>query len=43
MPVGGHGYGLRSTEKPITGWPRLAEPWLRSLGVLKQVSAGAAH
>ena len=31
-PIGGHGYGLRSTEKPITGWPRLAEPWLRSLG-----------
>ena len=35
-PVGGHGYGLRSTEKPITGWPRLAEPWLRSLGVLSK-------
>jgi acetyl esterase/lipase len=35
-PIGGHGYGLRSTEKPITGWPRLAEPWLRSLGVLSK-------
>ena len=33
-PAGGHGYGLRSTEKPITAWPRLAEAWLRSLGVL---------
>jgi acetyl esterase/lipase len=33
-PVGGHGYGLRPTEKPITGWPRLAEAWLRSLGAL---------
>jgi acetyl esterase/lipase len=33
-PIGGHGYGLRSTEKPITGWPRLAEAWLRSLGAL---------
>ncbi|MCX6631599.1 MAG: alpha/beta hydrolase [Candidatus Solibacter sp.] len=35
-PVGGHGYGLRSTEKPITGWPRLAEAWLRSLGILNK-------
>jgi acetyl esterase/lipase len=35
-PVGGHGYGLRSTDKPITGWPRLAELWLRSLGVLNK-------
>jgi acetyl esterase/lipase len=34
FPIGGHGYGLRPTPKPITGWPRLAEPWLRSLGVL---------
>lgn len=33
-PTGGHGYGLRSTQEAITGWPRLAEPWLRSLGVL---------
>ena len=37
-PIGGHGYGLRSTQKPITGWPRLAEPWLRSLGVLSKTS-----
>jgi acetyl esterase/lipase len=33
-PTGGHGYGLRSTATPITGWPRLAEAWLRSLGVM---------
>ena len=32
--TGGHGYGLRATGKPITGWPRLAEAWLRTLGVL---------
>jgi acetyl esterase/lipase len=36
FPIGGHGYGLRSTQKPITGWPRFAEPWLRSLGVLSK-------
>ena len=26
---GGHGYGLRPTNAPVTGWPRLAEAWLR--------------
>ena len=31
---GGHGYGLRATEKPVTRWPALVETWLRSLGVL---------
>jgi len=31
---GGHGYGLRPTELPITLWPQLAETWLRSIHVL---------
>ena len=31
---GGHGYGLRSTDKPITHWPVLAEMWLRTIKVL---------
>lgn len=35
-PVGGHGYGLRRTEKTVTTWPARAEEWLRSLGVLKR-------
>lgn len=26
---GGHGYGLRPTDKPVTHWPKLAEGWLR--------------
>jgi acetyl esterase/lipase len=34
-PVGGHGYGLRPTRASVTGWPRLAERWLRSIGVLR--------
>ena len=34
-PVGGHGYGLRRTDKLVTTWPARAEDWLRSLGVLK--------
>ena len=31
---GGHGYGLRATEKAVTGWPKLAETWLRSQGAV---------
>lgn len=26
---GGHGYGLRETEQPVTDWPDLCEDWLR--------------
>jgi acetyl esterase/lipase len=33
--AGGHGYGLRPTSAPITGWPALAEKWLHTIGVLK--------
>ncbi len=32
---GGHGYGLRKTEKPVTYWPQLAEAWLRTNHFLK--------
>ena len=31
---GKHGFGLRPTELAVTGWPALAETWLRGLGVL---------
>jgi len=31
---GGHGYGLRPTELPVTGWPALVETWLRTIRVL---------
>jgi acetyl esterase/lipase len=27
--TGGHGYGLRPTNHPVTGWPHLTEAWLR--------------
>ncbi|HUO35846.1 MAG TPA: alpha/beta hydrolase [Candidatus Acidoferrum sp.] len=30
---GGHAFGLRRTKFPITGWPRLVEAWLRSIGM----------
>jgi acetyl esterase/lipase len=31
---GRHGYGLRHTELPVTDWPKLAERWMRSLGMI---------
>ncbi len=30
---GGHGYGLRRTELPITAWPKLVETWLQTIHV----------
>lgn len=32
-PKGGHGYGLRKTKEPVTGWPVLAASWVQSLTV----------
>jgi acetyl esterase/lipase len=31
---GGHAFGLRRTEMPITEWPELAEKWLRTMGMI---------
>jgi len=31
---GGHAFGLRRTDQPITQWPALAETWLRTIGML---------
>jgi acetyl esterase/lipase len=30
---GGHGYGLRRTALPVTGWPALVETWLRTIKI----------
>jgi acetyl esterase/lipase len=32
---GGHGYGLRRTELPVTGWPALVETWLHTIHILQ--------
>ena len=32
--AGGHGYGLRSSDKAVTAWPKRAEEWLRASGFL---------
>jgi len=31
---GGHAFGLRRTELPITEWPQLVEKWLATIGML---------
>jgi acetyl esterase/lipase len=33
---GGHAFGLRRTENPITGWPQLVETWLRTIGIISE-------
>jgi len=32
---GGHAFGLRRTQFPITGWPGLADAWLRTIGMVQ--------
>lgn len=31
---GGHGFGLRPTDRPISHWPTLAEEWLHTIHIL---------
>jgi len=33
---GGHAFGLRRTQLPITGWPQLVETWLRTIGMVAE-------
>ncbi len=33
---GGHAFGLRRTNFPITGWPQLVETWLRTIGMISE-------
>jgi acetyl esterase/lipase len=35
---GGHAFGLRRTESPITRWPQLLEAWLGTIGVIPRSS-----
>jgi acetyl esterase/lipase len=32
---GGHAFGLRRTNNPITEWPALFERWLRTIGMIR--------
>ena len=31
---GGHGYGLRTTDQPVTGWNHVMADWMKQIGVL---------
>ena len=31
---GGHGYGLRPTDRPVTSWAKRCEEWMRARGLL---------
>ena len=33
---GGHAFGLRRTKLPVTGWPRLVETWLGTIGMISK-------
>lgn len=33
---GGHAFGLRRTQFPVTEWPQLAEKWLRTIGMVSE-------
>jgi acetyl esterase/lipase len=33
---GGHAFGLRRTELPITGWPQFVEKWLGTIGIISK-------
>ena len=33
---GGHGFGLRRTKLPVTGWPQLVETWLGTIGMTSE-------
>ena len=32
---GGHGYGLRPSDNPVSSWPQRCEEWLLPQGLLK--------
>ena len=32
---GGHGFGLRPSEQPVSTWPKRCEDWLKLRGLLK--------
>jgi acetyl esterase/lipase len=35
-PEGGHAFGVRKTDFPITSWPQLAEIWLKTVGIISE-------
>jgi len=38
--TGGHGFGMRPSNKPYANWPQQCEQWLRAQGILKPKTEG---
>lgn len=38
---GGHAFGLRHSDRPVSIWPRLVEAWLQEIGILGRQTAQA--
>src|ERR1700727_1195575 len=38
---GGHGYGLRRTELPVTTWPQAVEVWLHTIYILSDLDGSS--
>jgi acetyl esterase/lipase len=38
---GGHGFGMRPSDKPCSTWPKSCEAWMRSQGLLKSEKTSA--
>lgn len=39
--TGGHAFGLRRIDSSATAWPRLAEAWMKGIGVLQGATASS--
>jgi acetyl esterase/lipase len=39
---GGHGFGIRPSDKPHATWPQACEAWMKGRGILKGAAAAAA-
>jgi hypothetical protein len=39
---GGHGFGMRPSDKPCSTWPKRCGEWLQSQGLLKNEKAASA-
>lgn len=35
-PFGGHGYGLRPSKHSVSQWPKRAQSWLESMGLIRE-------
>ena len=40
---GGHAFGLRRTQLPVTAWPHLVQTWLETTGMVSREAEAAAH